>query len=82
VLLLSDFAVSPDSARAESIMNHSMHTNDRRTHLKIVVVGLLCAVVVTCVGIFAHNTDIDLGTEPLVKAKQSTVISGQLPIFR
>jgi hypothetical protein len=63
-------------------MNYSMYTSDRRTHLKIVVIGLLCAVVVTCVGIFAHITDIDLGTEPLVKAKQSTVISGQFPVFR
>jgi hypothetical protein len=63
-------------------MNYSMHTSDRRTHLKVVVVGLLCAVAVTCVGIFAHRTDIDLGTEPLVKAKQSTVISGQFPVFR
>jgi hypothetical protein len=63
-------------------MNYSMHTSDGRTHLKIVVIGLLCAVVVTCVGIFAHNTDIDLGTEPLVKAKQTTVISGQFPVFR
>jgi hypothetical protein len=63
-------------------MNYSMHTSDRRTHLKIVAVGLLLAVVVTCVGIFARNTDIDLGTEPLVKAKQPTVISGQFPVFR
>jgi hypothetical protein len=63
-------------------MNHSMNTSDRRTHLKIVVVGLLCAVVVTCVGIYAHNSDIDLGTEPLVKARQSTVIGGQFPVFR
>ena len=63
-------------------MNYSMYTSDRRTHLKIVVIGLLCAVVVTCVGIFAHITDIDLGTEPLVQAKQSTVISGQFPVFR
>jgi hypothetical protein len=63
-------------------MNHSMHTSDWGTHLKIVVIGLLCAVVVTCVGIFARNTDIDLGTEPLVKVKQSTIISGQLPTFR
>jgi len=62
-------------------MNYSMYSSDRGTHLKIVVVGLLCAVVVTCIGIFAHNTDIDLGTEPLVKAKQTTVISGQFPTF-
>jgi hypothetical protein len=59
-----------------------MHTSDRRTHLKIVIIGLLSAVLVTCAGIFAHNTDIDLGTEPLVKAEQSTVISGQFPVFR
>jgi len=63
-------------------MNYSMYSGDRGTHLKIVVIGLLCAVVVTCIGIFAHNTDIDLGTEPLVKAKQTTVISGQFPVFR
>jgi hypothetical protein len=63
-------------------MNHSMHTSDRRTHLKIVFVGLLCAAVVTCIGIFAHNTTIDLGTEPLVQAKQSTIVSGQFPEFR
>ena len=63
-------------------MNYSMHASDRRTHLKIVVIGLLGAVVVTCVGIFAHKTEIDLGTEALVKAKQSTIISGQLPVFR
>jgi len=63
-------------------MNHSMHTSDRRTHVKIVVIGFLCAVVATCIGIFAHNSDIDLGTEPLVKAKQSTVISGQFPVIR
>jgi len=62
-------------------MNYSMYSSDRGTHLKIVVVGLLCAVVVTCIGIFGHNTDIDLGTEPLVKAKQTTVISGQFPTF-
>jgi hypothetical protein len=50
-------------------MNHSMHTSDRRTHLKIVFVGLLCAAVVTCIGIFAHNSAIDF-------------VSGQLPEFR
>jgi len=71
----------PVGDRAIAIMNYSMYSSDRRTHLKIVVVGLLCAVVVTCIGIFAHNTDIDLGTEPLVKAKQTTVISGQFPTF-
>jgi len=63
-------------------MNHSMYSADRGTHLKIVVVGLLCATLVAAVGIFAHVSDIDLGTAPLVKAGQSTAVSGQLPAIR
>jgi len=63
-------------------MNHSLYNADRRTHLKIVVVGLLCATLVAAVGIFARVTDVDLGTAPLVKAGQPTTISGQLPAIR
>jgi hypothetical protein len=61
-------------------MNHSMYGADRRTHLKIVIVGLLCATLVAAVGIFAHVSDIDLGTSP-IKAGQPTAMSGQLPQF-
>jgi len=63
-------------------MNHSMYNADRSTHLKILVVGLLCAVLVAAVGIFAHVSDIDLGTAPIVKAGQPTAISGHLPAIR
>jgi hypothetical protein len=63
-------------------MNHSMYSADRRTHLKIVVIALLCATVVAAVGIFAHVSDIDLGTAPLVKAGQPTAVSGHLPAIR
>ncbi len=64
-------------------MNHSMYSADRNTHLKIVVIGLLCATVVAVVGIFAHVTrDIDLGTSPLVKAGQPTTFSGHVPTIR
>jgi hypothetical protein len=63
-------------------MNHSMYSADRRTHLKIVVVGLLCATMVAAVGIFAHVSTIDLGTAPLVKAGQQTAVSGHLPVIR
>lgn len=63
-------------------MNHSMYSADRRTHLKIVVIGLLCATLVAAVGIFAHVGDIDLGTAPLVKAGQHTAVSGKLPVIR
>jgi hypothetical protein len=63
-------------------MNHSMYSADRRTHLKIVIVGLLSATLVAAVGIFAHVGDFDLGTAPLVKAGQLTAVSGQLPAIR
>jgi len=63
-------------------MNHSLYGADRRTHLKIMVVGLLCATLVAAVGIFAHVSDIDLGTAPLVKAGHPTAVSGHLPAIR
>jgi hypothetical protein len=63
-------------------MNHSMYSADRRTHLKIIVVGLACTIVVAAVGIFANLGEVDLGTAPLVKAGQPTTISGKLPAIR
>jgi hypothetical protein len=63
----------------EEAMNHSIYSADRRTHLKIVVVGLLSAAVVAFIGIFEHVSEIDLGTVPLIKASQSTALSGRLP---
>jgi len=69
-------------AGREGAVNHSMYSADRRTHLKIVVIGLLCATLVAAVGIFAHVSDIDLGTAPLVKAGQPTAVSGRLPTIR
>jgi hypothetical protein len=63
-------------------MNHSMYSADGRTHLKIVVTGLVCAILVAAVGIFAHVRDVDVGTTPLVKAGQLTAVSGHLPAIR
>ena len=63
-------------------MNHSMYSADRGTHLKILVVALVCATVVAAVGIFAHVSDVDLGTVPLVRAGQPTAVTGQLPAIR
>jgi hypothetical protein len=63
-------------------MNHSMYSADRHTHLKIVVIGLVCATMVAAVGIFAHVGDVDLGTAPLVKAGQPTAMTGHLPAVR
>jgi hypothetical protein len=60
-------------------MNHSIYSADRRTHLKIVVLGILCACFVLIVGVYAHIGQLDLGTAPLVKAGSAAVVSGQLP---
>jgi hypothetical protein len=63
-------------------MNHSMYSADGRTHLKIVVVGLVCAIVVAAVGILANIGEVDLGTAPLVKAGQPVTMSGKLQAIR
>jgi len=63
-------------------MNHSMYSADRRTHLKVVVIGLLCATLIAAVGVFSHIGEVDLGTAPLVKAGPSTTLSGHLPAIR
>ena len=66
----------------ERVINHSIYSADRRTHLKIVVVGLLCAILVAAIGTFAHVSDLDLGTTQLVKAGQPTAVTGRLPDIR
>ncbi|HEV3397471.1 MAG TPA: hypothetical protein VG100_15105 [Xanthobacteraceae bacterium] len=43
-------------------MNHSLATADRTTHLKVVVVALLAAIVVVAVGITARVTAMDTET--------------------
>jgi hypothetical protein len=63
-------------------MNHSMYSADRNTHLKIVVIGLLCATLVAVVGISAHVSDMDLGTAPLVKAGHVVNAMGSSPTIR
>ena len=54
-------------------MNSSMFTADRMTHLKIVVVSLVCATIVAGIGITARISDTSAGlqaTAPTVKAGQ------------
>ncbi len=63
-------------------MNHSIYSADRRTHLKIVVISMLSAILVAAVGTFAHTGDIDLGTAQLVKADQGKTLTGHLPDIR
>lgn len=78
-----DPAAATNTQKREDVMNHSMYSADRATHLKIVVIGLLCATVVAVVGIFANlGSNVDLGTEVLVKAGQPTTLSGHFPTIR
>jgi hypothetical protein len=44
--------------REDDMNNSSMLTADRNTHLKIVVVSLICATIVAGVGIAARVTDL------------------------
>ena len=63
-------------------MNHSMYGADRKTHLKIVIVGLMGALLFAIVGLFGRAPDVDLGMTVLVKAPQSTALSGSFRTIR
>jgi hypothetical protein len=55
-------------------MNHSLHSADRATHLKIVVVALIAGIGVAALGITARTTAADSQTAQVIKAtKQMTV---------
>jgi hypothetical protein len=59
-------------------MNHSFHSADRSTHLKIVVVALVAGIAVTAFGIAARtNTDFTQSaqTTQVVKAGKPVVIT-------
>ncbi|MGH6727722.1 MAG: hypothetical protein ACREB8_14445 [Pseudolabrys sp.] len=58
-------------------MNWSMYTADRTTHLKIVVVGLAAALLISVIGIAAQQ--FNLGTDVLT-AQSPTVIKAGGPV--
>lgn len=64
-------------------MNHSIYGADRLTHLKIVVVALIGAILVAGVGIAAHNAGTQSGAMtaqgygPIIKAGQPTVVGAR-----
>ena len=58
-------------------MNHSLATADRTTHLKIVVVALVAAIIVVAVGITARFTSMD--TETARVRTQSIVVKAGTP---
>ncbi len=54
--------------------NHSIHSADRSTHLKIVVVALVAGFIVTGLGIFSRG-DSDVHTARVIKAGQPTAFT-------
>ena len=58
-------------------MNWSLYTADRTTHLKIVVVGLTAALLISLISIAAH--DLNLGTD-ILTAQNPTVIKAGGPV--
>ena len=59
-------------------MNWSMYTVDRITHLKIVVVGLSAALLISVIGIAAQQ--LNLGTD-IVAAQAPTVMKAGAPVI-
>jgi hypothetical protein len=58
-------------------MNWSMHTADRTTHLKIVLVGLAVALLIAVVGIAVQQ--LNLGID-IMTAQGPTVIKAGAPV--
>ena len=64
-------------------MNHSIHSADRGTHLKIVVVALVAGIVVAAVGILARtNVDYSQTAHVVRPATVMTVTSSDALIIR
>jgi len=59
-------------------MNWSLYTADRTTHLKIVVVGLAAALMISVIGISAR--ELNLGTD-IMTAQSPTVIKAGGPVI-
>ena len=58
-------------------MNWSLYTASRTTHLKIVVVGLVAALLVAVIGI--SGGELNLGTD-IMTARAPTVIEAGAPV--
>ncbi|MBI5265200.1 MAG: hypothetical protein HY852_25690 [Bradyrhizobium sp.] len=56
-------------------MNHSIHSADRATHLKIVVVALVAGIAVAAFGIAAHTNADYSQTAQVIKAGKPVVLT-------
>jgi len=56
-------------------MSQSIRSTDRNTHIKIVAVSLMAAILVVAIGISARNFSIDEDASVLTKASRSVHFS-------
>jgi hypothetical protein len=62
--------------RQEAQMNHSIHSADRATHLKIVIMALVAGILVAGVSIAARTgTSDDMQTARVIKAGKPTMVT-------
>jgi hypothetical protein len=60
-------------------MNWSIYTADRATHLRIVVVGLTAALLISVIGISAH--ELNLGTDVMTAQTPSVIKAPTQTLF-
>jgi hypothetical protein len=63
-------------------MNHSFHSADRSTHLKIVVIALVAGIVVVGLGISARTTDYAQTAHVIKAGKPIAVTSSDAMMVR
>ena len=64
-------------------MNHSIHSADRATHLKVVIVALVAGFAVAAFAMSARvNTDTGTQTAGVVKAGKTMVITSTVGVVR
>jgi len=74
---------SGGKVRLEAHMNHSIHSLDRSTHLKIVILALVAGFVVAGLGISARtNTDYTQTAHVIKAGKPVTVTSSDAMLVR
>jgi hypothetical protein len=66
---------SGGNGRQEASMNHSIHSADRATHLKIVVVALVAGILVVGFGISARTSSDYSQTAHVIKAGKPVVVT-------
>jgi hypothetical protein len=82
LFLLTNMCITANSDKrastSEDVMNWSMYTADRTTHLKIVVVGLSAALLISVISIAGQQ--FNLGTD-IITAQGPTVIKAGAPVI-